>query len=221
MRKMLGHSALGLTAWLALAVTWSALSMVTPLPGPARAAAGSIGAAADAVEAVRLPGPMAGPQRLLASQMRRSGGLVHRIYRAPERLARRLLDRGIHGTRLALATATPGSAPEPPRPPSPPAAPAPPEPPSAPEAPRPPAVATAHAVKAELRTRLRARLEDGRRTARVDARVLRIGGTELAAVLEGLEGLRALSLDLDGLRRFQALEGLELPTITVTTRIVR
>lgn len=93
MRKVLSTSALGLAAWLAIAIGWSVASLVTGIPGPARTATASIEVAAEVVEAPDLPPPLAAPQRALGRQLHRSTRMIDAVYRGPRRVAGRLLER--------------------------------------------------------------------------------------------------------------------------------
>lgn len=226
MRKALAYSALGVAAWLVLGVTWTVASAATGLPGPARTVAASIDGTARLIEAPELPAPLDGARSAVVRQMRLGGRLVERIYRAPERIAARLLDRSEEEERWTMVRAP--AAPPLPEPPAPPVLPAPPE---------------AHELEAAIEARIEARRQEiesriesrmERVRERVERRVeRRVDGHEMGRrLLESLEGLRletnlelgalvseALSLaaaeldgteiDVDGTRVRVVLPGLE------------
>lgn len=91
MRKLLVYSVLSVAAWLGLTTAWVVTSHATGLPGPSRVATASIDLSAELVESVDFPRPLSDAQRAVTRQMRRSGRVIRRVYRVPERLAGRLL----------------------------------------------------------------------------------------------------------------------------------
>ncbi|MFQ5679915.1 MAG: hypothetical protein ACE5HP_10710, partial [Gemmatimonadota bacterium] len=93
MRRLLAFSILGFVAWLALATGWAVAAHLTPMPGPARTASGSMDVTARALEAVNVPRPLAAPRDRLTNRIRSTGQTFARLYSVPERLAGRLVHR--------------------------------------------------------------------------------------------------------------------------------
>lgn len=86
MKKVFALSALGFTAWIVLVVSWAALSLFTPVPGPSTTVATSVDRATSVVDGARVPAALAVPRQVAVAGLRGAGGLAARIYRAPERV---------------------------------------------------------------------------------------------------------------------------------------
>lgn len=91
MKKLVTCAALVFLAWLGVCTAWAVTARSTGLPGPARAAYGTLDAAADALESFELPAPLAASRRIATHRIRSSGRALARLYAVPERIAARLL----------------------------------------------------------------------------------------------------------------------------------
>lgn len=104
-KKLVIYASLGILGWLGLSTAWAVTARATGFPGPAQSTYATMDAAADALESLDLPAPLAASRHVATRQIRSSGRALTRIYAVPERLAARLLGaRGHwHGDRWHAA----------------------------------------------------------------------------------------------------------------------
>ncbi|WP_420447704.1 hypothetical protein [Candidatus Palauibacter sp.] len=95
--KLIRRVAAAFTLWALAIGAWAAVSHLTSLPGPAQASTATLDRVATALERADPPGALGAPQRLAASQLRRTAHTAGRINGRIERAVGAWVDRLGHG----------------------------------------------------------------------------------------------------------------------------
>lgn len=95
--KLIRRVAAAFTLWALAIGAWAAVSHLTSLPGPAQASTATLDRAATALERADPPGALGAPQRLAATQLRRTAYTAGRINGRIEHVVGTWVDRLGHG----------------------------------------------------------------------------------------------------------------------------
>ena len=95
--KLIRRVAAAFTLWALAIGVWAAVSHLTNLPGPAKTSTATLEGAANVLEGADPPGALGAPQRLAASQLRRTAHTAGRINGRIERAVGAWVDRLGHG----------------------------------------------------------------------------------------------------------------------------